>query len=213
MRRLSRPIRMRVSLIAAVLMSLSCSKKEPGPSTHDPFRAATTRPMGELLSLSLAVDWEPKVGQQVPWRIRIRNVSNGVVDVVPPLDGSDVGMRFPLYGVQLHGPDGRPVNWIRGGRCGNCNGIRRDEVIRLPPGEEMDMFLQAPLGHALSRWKPDREGKHRLTLTVDYSATDPAEWNGRLERVHADGAKVRALLAAVPRQRLVGTLEFDVVKF
>ena len=94
--------------------------------------------------------------------------------------------------------------------CGNCTALQKGDIISLKPGEGLDPISRSLFGNWLSR-VPHVPGKHRLTLMVDFSATDPGEWNGFIERMEADGAVVAELLARVPRQKLEKFIEFDVV--
>src|SRR5690349_15646597 len=79
------------------------------------------RPPPHSLALSVVLEGEARVGQNTFFKVRIRNISNREVDVVPSLDGSDVGWRFPRFIARLWGPDGNPII-VKVARCGNCNG-------------------------------------------------------------------------------------------
>jgi len=200
---------MKALLAALALILCSCDSREEGGPAGPPA-IAPHPPLAPALALSIEVYGLAWIRKVVEFKVRIKNVSDREVDVVSCLDGSDVGWRFPRFIVKLWGPDGKPVNRSLG-RCGNCNGLGKADVVSLKPNEEFDPLGPGTLGHhTLTQWTPAVVGKYRLTLTVDYSAHDPAEWNGPEERVTVDGEKVRKLLACVPREKMESTLEFEV---
>src|SRR5213594_9719 len=101
-------------------------------------------------------------------------------------------------------PDPKGSNSSLGFRTDTSSAlIREEDVSVLKPNEEFDpLGSGTPHIRQVSAWEPLEVGKHRLNLTFDYSATEPAEWNARPERPVADTEKVRQMLALVPRVKL-----------
>ncbi|HZL73294.1 MAG TPA: hypothetical protein VFC86_12610 [Planctomycetota bacterium] len=183
-------------------------------SASDPMvKAALRAALARLpvLQLSIKVEGEAAVGKPMAFRIRITNVSDEDVAVVGALDGSDAGLRFPFYGVEITRPDGSP--WVPVGelRCGNCNALRTEDIVRLKPGDEFD-----PLGegffrnYRLSIWRPATKGKHLLRMIVSFSSEDPEKWNGPMKPRLPDPHRIRSLLADVPKINLEAKVEFEV---
>jgi len=204
---------MKAAIPFLALVLGSCGPAEQKAPELKKVDEPAARPPPHSLALSVVLEGGAKLGQNTFFKVRIRNISIREVDVVPSLDGSDVGWRYPLFTARLWGPDGKPI-LVDVGRCGNCNGLSKANVVALKPDEEFDPLAgESFLGHTyLTDWTPKQVGKHRLVLTVDYSATDPAEWNGSEERIGADPKKVRDVLARVPLERMESTVEFEVTK-
>src|SRR5688572_11426964 len=109
-----------IPFLALVFSSCGPTDREtPEPKKAD---VPVSRPPPDSLDLSIALEGRARLGQNVFFKVRIRNISDLEVDVVPSLDGSDVGMRYPLFTARIFGPDGEKIPFQDGGRCGNCNG-------------------------------------------------------------------------------------------
>src|SRR6516162_9153731 len=85
------------------------------------------------------------LGQQPQITATITNKGSAPVTLVLPGDGSESGWRTPLVGFSSikTGKD-KPqhpatVPLYRGGRCGNVNALRSNEVFTLAPGKSKDL--------------------------------------------------------------------------
>lgn len=146
-------------------------------------------------------------------KVRIKNISNRKVGAVRALDHSDTGWRYPIIMDEVRGPNGKIMTRAGLGGCGNSDSLLPKHVTVLGPGEEFDPFAEDPYGNNhVSGWIPYVEGPYTVALTIDYSAKDPAEWNGSIERRYADQEKVRQILALVPRVQLEAKVESEVSK-
>jgi hypothetical protein len=119
---------------------------------------------------SMTLEQQPQV------TATITNKGSAPVTLVLPGDGSESGWRTPLVGfssikVGKDKPkDPADVPLYRGGRCGNVNALKGDEVFTLAPGTSKDL--------------PDWIGSPQLTepgtySVVFYYANDPGlKWQG-----------------------------------
>ena len=143
----------------------------------------------------------------VAFMIRIKNAGTKAIDVMKPVDGSE-GLRYPIYSCVLTGPDGKRIPGNRR-TCLYCNPLRKDDLLPLEPGEEFDPQLLEWWDTSLRNWVPTNVGKHKLRVTIDFSASDTNRWCGSGRN---DVATIRTLLERVPRQRLEATVDFEVVQ-
>jgi hypothetical protein len=163
------------------------------------------------LELKIDLDGEAIVGKPVAFKIRIKNIGDEEAAVVRSLDASDVRWRYPHFTAQIRGPEGKPVPMGGIGRCGYMNQLRAEDFAVLKPDEEFNPLGTGAFGiHQLSSWTPAAAGKHVVELSIDYSAEDPALWNGRMERHAGIDETVRQLLARVPKVKLEAKVEFEV---
>ena len=85
------------------------------------------------------------LGQQPQITATITNKGKAPVTLVLPGDGSESGWRTPLVGFSSIKIDkGKPkhpatVPLYRGGRCGNVNALKSNEVFSLAPGKSQDL--------------------------------------------------------------------------
>jgi hypothetical protein len=106
-----------------------------------PFRAAPApgpKPPKPVLALELEAR-KTKMGaeERVAFTITLVNRSKNAVTLVEPGDGSECGWRTPRVWwsvVEVTRP-GTPLRGQGGGRCGNINGLKPQEVFTLRPGE------------------------------------------------------------------------------
>ena len=141
------------------------------PLPHRPQTAAAT------LDLHIAAkDASLILGQQPHITATITNNGKAPVTLVQPGDGSESGWRTPLVGFSSVKIDkDKPthpatVPLYRGGRCGNINALKRNEVFTLAPGKSQD----------LSEWIGSPPFTEPGTYSVVfYYANDPArKWMG-----------------------------------
>jgi hypothetical protein len=85
------------------------------------------------------------LGQQPQIRATITNKGKAPVTLVLPGDGSESGWRTPLVGFSSIKTDKEKpkhpatVPLYRGGRCGNVNALKSNEVFTLAPGKSKDL--------------------------------------------------------------------------
>jgi hypothetical protein len=138
------------------------------------------------------------LGQQPQITATITNKGKAPVTLVLPGDGSESGWRTPLVGFSSIKIDKEKskhpatVPLYRGGRCGNVNALKSNEVFSLAPGKSQD----------LSGWI----GSPRFTelgtySVVFYYSNDPElKWRGvplgRAESFSAGPFFLHGLLSA-----------------
>jgi hypothetical protein len=123
-----------------------------------------------------AKDESLTVGQQAQITATITNNGKAPVTLVLPGDGSESGWRTPLVGFSSIKMDkDKPrhpatVPLYRGGRCGNINALKSNEVFTLAPGKSKD----------LSGWIGSPQFTEPGTCSVVfYYANDPTlKWRG-----------------------------------
>jgi hypothetical protein len=140
---------------------------------------AAERPQAAPADLDLhisAKETSLTLGEPPQIRATITNKGRAPVTLVVPGDGSESGWRTPLVGfssVKVGG--GKPkhpaeVPLYRGGRCGNVNPLKADEVFSLAPGESKD------LGGWVGWPQLPEPGTYGVLL---YYANDPGlKWRG-----------------------------------
>jgi hypothetical protein len=111
----------------------------------------------------------------------ITNLSDEVVTLVVPGDGSEVGWRTPIITWTVVDATTDRLEWPLRIRCGNQNALGSDEVIRLAPGETRE------LDHL---WLPTaKPGKYKVALT--YENRPGAKWRGWVMGLHNPIAMLR----------------------
>ena len=105
-----------------------------------------------------------RLGDYTQFSVLITNEGPAPVTLVSPGDGSNFHWRTPKVGwsaipmtdAREEHPDDTPV--YRGGRCGNINPIKLDEVFTLAPGESRE------LGEWVAPPQFLEAGEHRLVF-------------------------------------------------
>jgi hypothetical protein len=92
--------------------------------------------------------------------IQIENRAEVRELVMPPLDGSEAGMRYPHYAVELTTPEGKAVELGPLARCGVVNPFTEWDFVELAPGEVLRTSLR--MGHPAPA-----PGAYRLRLTYE----------------------------------------------
>ena len=103
----------------------------------------------------------------------LHNVGTVPFEVVPSLDASDVGWRYPKIGIDIE-HDGEPVTVETWGRCGMMNPLTADDLRTLPPGESLNPFGPGSFGHERLRWTPTEPGEYRVRLRYDFG--EHSDW-------------------------------------
>ena len=130
-------------MIRTILLALSLTGGVFGSANPLPHRPETA---SATLDLHIsAKEASLTLGQQPQITATITNKGSAPVTLVLPGDGSESGWRTPLVGFSSikTGKD-KPqhpatVPLYRGGRCGNVNALRSNEVFTLAPGKSKDL--------------------------------------------------------------------------
>lgn len=150
---------------------------------------------------------EIAVGENPGATALLRNVGEEPILLVGSLDASDVGWRAPRCGFRLYDGEGRPIEFPAGGRCGNMNALRSEDVVEVAPGDDFDPYHQRNQffpDYAWESWKAPAPGEYELEWR--YDADEPVEgtWQAAPE--------LRERLARVPRARVTSNRVRFVVK-
>ena len=139
-----------------------------------------------------------KLGEQPKFSASITNHSNEDVLLVPALDGSAEGWRYPIIDFYVIKPKNapEPQAW---GRCGNMNNITKNDFIKVPKGKSF-----TPIKASTSNQSNEFTATGIYTVQLSY-ATDgkPTQWHGfmgTLSPVYK--STIRRLLANVPSMNI-----------
>lgn len=147
-----------------------------------------------ILTLSADKDvYSP--GETPKFTATIENRSAEEAYVVPALDGSADGMRYPIVQFEVTRPKGAtPLELF--GRCGNTNNISPSDFLRVPPKQSVDIQGWARVRQGTF----SDEGKYSITLT--YSTEGENEtWYGFMGPLKKK-RKIDELLSEVPTMTL-----------
>ena len=133
----------------------SASSREPAGSEADSV----------VVTLHVALPTNPvEVGSSVSTIATLSNVGRVAATIIQPGDGSRWGWRTPFVGWSLiregddaEHPDawpGPPAGW----RCGNVNGLWRDQIVTLYPGQSVTLSSWCNLGVI------DEPGEYRAVM-------------------------------------------------
>ncbi|MBI5837156.1 MAG: carboxypeptidase regulatory-like domain-containing protein [Candidatus Eisenbacteria bacterium] len=117
----------------------------------------------------------PRVGEPARFSVRLTNHSKQALFLVPSLDGSTDGGRFPQVSIKIRGPVGG-IDSPRGWRfCGNMNGLGASDLVEVKPGEEFDPFAGG--------WDPDlgkfaKPGHYAAVFHYSTNQRDVRKWLG-----------------------------------
>lgn len=159
-----------------------------------------------VLSVALGLVGEARVGKPVKLRARLRNVGERDLAVVEFREAVAPAGFYPVFRVSIVGADGREV--APSEKEGDCPvPLHGGELKTLAPGEEFDPFSNAA-PPAIAGWTPEKPGRYRATLTVDYGSDDEWDWNpcGECGLEGAPGAG----FDDIPKKKFAASLELDV---
>lgn len=154
------------------------------------------------LNIVLTTDGEAfKVGDSVPVKVEVRNVSGKPLRVVGVLDGSEAGVRYPHYTARVTGPDYQPPTLER---PEYTSPLRPQDFRLLKSSEGFDPTV--PLGGAayvplvcFSHFCPPSPGRYKLSLTLSTDSDSDEEWLGTLPFAQDEALP---LIAQVPHVRV-----------
>lgn len=132
-----------------------------------PLAGATARAIvsGPLLALEWEVTGHARAGEVLPVDLWLRNTAPWGMWVLPTLDGSSRGLRFPEVFVYSVEADERTWLWHSG--CGNTNPLRDADFVWLAPGERLQLDATWSLHPLNTDWEPLPAGEHALVATYD----------------------------------------------
>jgi hypothetical protein len=115
-------------------------------------------------------------GERIPVSVTVVNRGPSAVTLVKPGDGSASGWRTPVIGwwvVDARLTDKRHPQHISertGGRCGNINALRIEEVFQLGPGQtiRLDEWL----------WRPPMNKAGKFRVAFHYRNVPQLQWSG-----------------------------------
>ena len=122
-------------------------------------------------SLGLTMDLKVKnielrVGESLACEVKITNRGKKTVTLVAPGDGSQHGWRTPITGGSVLSLESTKKHATRptpskAPRCGNMNGLKKDEVFTLKPGQSKKLQAWTTLGPF------EAAGKYRVILLYE----------------------------------------------
>lgn len=159
---------------------------------------ATERPVAKKGDFILKLSADKAVyslGETPKFTATIENRTQNAVYVVPALDGSSAGMRYPLVQFTVTRPkNATPLQGI--GRCGNTNNISPADFLRVPPKKSVDILGWAGIH---SQTFSD-EGDYVVTVTYSTKAENK-RWYGFMGPLK-NKATINRLLKGVPSMTL-----------
>ncbi|MBI3554548.1 MAG: hypothetical protein HY077_18800 [Elusimicrobia bacterium] len=171
-------------------------------------------PMPKILSASLKIVGEPKVGEEIQVSLRIENIGEGTVVAVKALNGF-VDSRFPSYDISVKDGSGRDVDQAvdenrRG--TGALLVLRSNDFVALEPGADFNALngdsAHVPLWHVHGQpWKPEKPGHYKIKVVVNY-AEPRLEIPNYLDR--HEKAALEAFGKRLPMQKFEAEAEVEV---
>ncbi|MCW8130086.1 MAG: hypothetical protein KIS92_07040 [Planctomycetota bacterium] len=159
------------------------------------------------LELSAEVVGDAVAGQPVKFKVLIKNIGEKDVVVVPCLDGSNRGKRFPKFSRSISPSPGPEA--LRAG-CGNTNPLTLNDLVTLKPGAVLDVLGEHTFGGWLADWTPPKAGEYTLTFTCDYAQQDPVGWRCHEARTMEATESMTDKLARVPKITLTAKVTVTV---
>lgn len=141
------------------------------------------------LEVTAEADGEGTVGSPLPVHFALTNTGPETFHVVPSLDASDVGWRYPKIDVEVEQVGVGAVTPEEVGRCGMMNPLTERDLRPLSPGESLDPFGPGTFSHHALRYTPSAPGEYRVRMVYDLGTPD--DWG------QADPA-LRERLSTVP---------------
>ena len=143
------------------------------------------------------------VGEHPHLEVDLRNTSGKTVNAVKPLDGSWYHWRYPRLSLQIQSGTGDPLDLKLGGRCGNMNPMRRQDIVSIQPGETVRCYLGWPFPQSGFT----APGEYNLRLVYDLASPDIQSW---VPLGRASGGKrsqeINSLLGGIPSTCATSTL-------
>lgn len=150
------------------------------------------------------------VGEHPAFDVQIANGTDSTLWLVPSLDGSARGARYPQVEIQIQGPpDGFQVPLAMA--CGNMNGLAEQDFVELKAGKSFDPFASGWLPHSVVAGTFRKPGKYVGTFRYSTNEPDVRKWLGWPPP--SDVSEVMAEhLRHVPLLEIECATEFEVVE-
>ncbi|MFT5685036.1 MAG: hypothetical protein ACI8RZ_005982 [Myxococcota bacterium] len=141
------------------------------------------RPEPDSLTVTASVRSEGAVGEPLPVDFALVNVGPETFHVVPALDASDVGWRYPKIDVEIERVGFGAVVPEEMGRCKMMNPLTERDLRPLSPGESLNPFGPGTFGHSALRFTPAEPGEYRVRMVYDLGTPD--DWTQAEPALHA----------------------------
>lgn len=136
------------------------------------------------LSAHLTADAVVPLGKAPKVTVAIKNLTGREALLVGSLDASDCRWRYPHCWFEIIGPDGKSA--VKGiGRCGNTNGLREKDFVRVKAGGTFDPYMRVDGGgffpaHQIRPENFNAPGTYRIRFHYSTAEKNAANWNGKL---------------------------------
>ncbi|HEY5925678.1 MAG TPA: hypothetical protein VIV11_28525 [Kofleriaceae bacterium] len=181
------------SIVAAAALVTTGNRRNPAsampnvidePTCIEP--AATTEQAAPLSIVVVASRTEIKRGEPLPLSFYAVNRTTRTLPVLPSLDASDMGWRYPKITVDIRDANGQLVEGPMVGRCGMVNPLTAEDFVELPSGAQFELFGERAFGHHKLRDTSHlAPGRYTVTLHYDLSFAEPERKGGFDDSVRA----------------------------
>ena len=156
----------------------------------------------EPLGCMIRGDLTCELGKAPIISVTITNRTNTDIYLVGSLDGSEGGWRYPYCYFEVTGPDGKILGKLTHRQCGNMNGLREKDFMKVPPGSTFNPYqFIDDLGFFYSvRLNPvtfPTTGEYHIRFVYSTKSGDIAEWAG--DRYEGNIKELRSMLRQVPK--------------
>lgn len=111
------------------------------------------------------------LGESMEVSFSLRNAGSSEILVLPFLDGSEEGIRYPHCRIEIRDQSGKLQDVASPRKCGNLNRISEANFKLLRAGDSVD------LPHSgLRHWRPVAVGVYSISCTYDSSSSRAGEW-------------------------------------
>jgi hypothetical protein len=114
-----------------------------------------------------------RVDQALPLTVSAINRTDRPQTVLPSLDASDVGWRYPKIDIEIRDARGQLVVGSGIGRCGLVNPLVASDFIELAPGAHADLLGKGTFGHFRLGDPTLAPGVYTVTLRYDLRFDQP----------------------------------------
>lgn len=145
------------------------------------------------------------VGEKLDLAVRLYNETAETLPLIGSLDASDAEWRYPYCAFTVT-RDGEPFAPDLGGRCGNMNDLRAEDVVEVAPGAAFDPYERLDSYGFFEHWlfytALEEPGEYRITFHYSTDTEGEEGFMGDLGWQTEDPklpAELSALVRRVPR--------------
>ncbi len=160
------------------------------PRMPAPAVAPSTEPPISILVIASPTTVSPD--DPLPLTFYALNRTDRPLSVLPSLDASDMGWRYPKIDIEIRDAKGRLVEGAPVGRCGLVNPLAASDFIELAPGARANLVGDGTFGHHRLRG-PNGLAPGVYTVTLHYDL----RFDGPERGTHEAG--IDAKLATLPK--------------